>query len=244
LAAGRRATVSDVAQPARPDDVEGHGLGGDDVAVAGDLADAQRLDGPGVAHGVELVAHQQREGVAALELAHGVLDGLDVVAVVLGELVGEQAHDDLGVVAGRERPAFGLQLVHQGLRVGDVAVVRQGDAAGGGHDDLRLRVLLRAAGGGGVAGVGDALVAAQLLDDGRVEDLVDEAHGLVGAHLELAVERRHPAGFLAAVLQHLQAVVQPRGDVLVGGDADDAAVVVRLAVVELLQGKVQSALQA
>jgi hypothetical protein len=157
-----------------------------------------------------------------------------VVAFVLGELVGKQADGDFRVVARVERPSLGLELLHEFRRVRDVAVVRKGDAAGGRHDDLRLRGLLVRAGGRGVPRVPDAGVAPEFLHDARIEDLPDEAHRLVRAHLELAVQRRDAGGFLAAVLERLESVIQERRNVLTSSDPHDAAVVVRLAIVEVV----------
>jgi len=59
--------------------------------------------------------------------------------------------------------------------------VRDGDGPDGALEEERLRVLDPRLAGGRVAGVPDGRVTAELLQRARVEDVCDEAHGLVQA---------------------------------------------------------------
>ena len=118
---------------------------------------------------------------------------------------GDQVEDHLGVRGRLEDRAFADQLVAQGQEVGQVAVVGEGDAAGLEVGEHRLDVADEAAAGGGVAGVADGDVAGQALDQvGAGEGVADMAHVAFGVEA-LAVEGGDAAGFLAAVLQGVQA---------------------------------------
>ena len=124
--------------------------------------------------------------------------------------------DDLGVGGGGEDGAFRDQLFAQSKKVGQVAVVGQGDAAGRHVGEHRLDVAQHAAAGGGIAGVADGGGAGQ--SDRQVlaeEGVAHVAHMLLVMEA-LAVEGGHAAGLLAAVLQGVHAQDHQAGGV---GDA-------------------------
>ncbi len=68
--------VLDVADEAGADDVEGAGLGGEDVAAV-ELADDERADAEGVAGADELLVGQGDEGVGALDLTDRLDEAVD-----------------------------------------------------------------------------------------------------------------------------------------------------------------------
>ena len=167
-------------------------------------------------------------------LHRGLLDGAAGVG-------GQQRGDQRGVVgrlvrqgAGDQRALLGVPLGQPALQlegVGQVAVVAEGDAAGGGGPEGRLGVLPDAGAGGGVAGVADGQVAAQRAERGLVEDLGDQTHVLEDHDLG-AVADRDPGGLLAAVLQRVEAEVGELGHLLARGpDPEDATGVLGAAVV-------------
>ena len=75
--------------------------------------------------------------------------------------------DDLGVGGRLEERAAAHQRPADGERVGQVAVVRDGEAAELEVGEQRLDVAQHRLAGGGVAHVADGDVAVQPADDGR-----------------------------------------------------------------------------
>ena len=104
--------------------------------------------------------------------------------------------------------------------------------------EARLRVLPRRRAGRRVAGVADGDVALQGGERRLVEDLRHQAEVLVDDQ-RAAVADGDAGGFLAAVLQRVQAEVGELGDLLAGRpDAEDPAGVLRgLVVVEKIVGE-------
>src|SRR5690606_20714884 len=101
------------------------------------------------------------------------------------------------------------------------AVVRQRDAVWRVHVE-RLGLVVAFAAGGGIAAVGDADPALEQAHGLAVEHVAHQAVALVHAQVR-AIRRGDACRVLAAVLEHGQAVVEFRRDVLVGNDADDPA---------------------
>ena len=189
-----------------------------------DAADHQRADAVGIAEPGDRVLGEDDGGEGALDLLHRVGDG---GAQVARRVVRDQRRDHLGV-RGRVQPHPLLaQLVAEGGRVGQVAVVGQRDrpAAGVLHD--RLGVAPDGRAGGRVARVADRHPAGQRRQLRLVEHLVDEAH-VLHRHHPAAVGDGDARALLAAVLQRVEAEVGEPCDVAVGGadrvvDAEDAA---------------------
>ena len=209
------------------DDVEGAALGGDDEAVA-EPPQAERPDPVRVAEGDDRVLGHHHGRVGALEPRHHLRDRvLDRLAVVGGE----QRGDDLRVGGAAELDPAPLQLAPELDRVGQVAVVGEGDLAAVVAPD-RLRVLPGAAAGGRVADVADRHVALERLQLLLVEDLGDQARV---AHRRdvAALAGGDPGRLLAAVLQRVEAEVGEAGDVVAGCVyAEDATLVVRSIAVD------------
>ena len=117
--------------------------------------------------------------------------------------------DDLGIGGRLADGAGGDELLAQGEGVGEIAVVGDGEAAGVDVGKQRLHVAQHRIAAGRIAIVADGDVALQALDDaGAGEVVADEAHAALGVELP-AVEGDDAAGFLAAMLEGVQA---ERGD--------------------------------
>src|SRR6476620_8807921 len=188
----------DLAHQFGADDVEGAALGGDDEAVT-EAAEAERPDPVRVAEGDDRPLGHHHGRVGALQPRHRVgdrvLDHLPVVG-------GEQRGHDLRVRGAAELEAALLQLAPELDRVGQVAVVGEGDLAAVVAPD-RLRVLPGAAARGRVADVADRHVAFQRTQLLLVEDLGDEA-GLAHRRDHPALTGGDPGRLLAPVLQRVE----------------------------------------
>ena len=147
----------DVALVLRTDDVQRGRLRGDHPAAEGKPAQDQRPDPLRIAGRVEgVVVHEDEAEGAAHSGQLTERRGHQGLALVGGEERGQQ----LGVGGGvhrraeRQRPGALLDLgdpLGQQVRVGEIAVVRQGDVPGGRAAERGLGVLPDAAAGGGVA---------------------------------------------------------------------------------------------
>ena len=117
-------------------------------------------------------------------------------------------------------------------RVGEVAVVGQGERARGGGAQRRLGVAPHVRAGRRVADVAQSDVAAQALQGLLGEHLRDEALILIHEDL-LAIRRRNTRALLAAVLQGVEGEVGQAGNVLARGPySEDPAVIMRVIVSE------------
>jgi hypothetical protein len=94
--------------------------------------------------------------------------------------------------------------------VGEVAVVAEGDFAFVAINDDGLRVEQGFVAGRGVARVADGERAGKFRENAGLEDFFDFAHGAV--ELEFcAVARDNAGGFLAAMLEGVEAEISGRG---------------------------------
>ncbi len=133
---------------------------------------------------------------------------------------------------GLEQAAAADQGAVQHMGVGQVAVMRDREAAELEIRVERLDVAKNGVAGGGVAVVADGDAAGQLLDHPGVAEIVaDQAHAAMGVEAG-AVEAGDAGGFLAAMLQGMQAQRGDRGGVGHVPDAEDAAFLVQGVVVE------------
>ncbi|MCY1500010.1 hypothetical protein D9M68_340470 [compost metagenome] len=142
--------------------------------------------------------------------------------------------DDFGVGGRLTDGAIGDQLTAKGEAVGEVAVVSDRDAADFKFGKERLDVAQRHFARRRVAGVADGHEAGELCQRRRVGVVVaDEAHALFGAEL-LAVEGDDAGGFLAAMLERMQAERRQRRRVRVPQYAEDAALFVQFIAFEFI----------
>src|SRR4051812_5208723 len=223
----------DVAQQLGADDVQRARLAGHAVAAAG-LAEHERAQPRGVAERGDLLAREHDGGERTLHARHDVGDRvLDAV----GRMRGDQRGDDLRVRRRGEADAAVAQLAVQLDRVGQVAIVREGDLVAV-RTPHRLRVLPRVGPGRRVAHVTDRHVADERAQRLLVEDLVDQPEVALGQDVAAAVGRGDARRLLPAVLEGVQREVREAGDVVLGRiDAEDAALVTRSVAVIRLEAR-------
>src|SRR5512137_494328 len=113
--------------------------------------------------------------------------------------------------------------------VGEVAVVAEGDFALVAVDHDGLGVEQSFVAGGGVARVADGEAAGELREDAGREDFFDFAHGAMDVEL-FAVARDDAGGFLAAMLEGIEAEVGEVGGFGMAEDAEDTTLVVEMIV--------------
>src|SRR5215470_4802092 len=118
----------------------------------------------------------------------------------------QQMHDDFGVAVGLKNRAFVFELAAPLGRVGEISVVTDGNFALVAIDHDGLSVEKRFIARRGIAGVADGRGARQLAQDIGLEDLFDFAHGAMGVEFA-TVARNDAGGFLAAMLQRIQAEI-------------------------------------
>ena len=195
----------------------------------------QRPHAHRIAHAEQRLVGQQQQRVGALDPAQRVDHAVDDGRVVGA---GDQVVDDLGVGGRLEQAADPHQLLAQQVGVGEVAVVGERQAAEVEIGEDRLDVAVRRAAGRGVAVMADRRIALQLGDDRLLaEDVADQAGGAVVVEMS-AVEGDDAGGFLAAMLQRMQAERGVGGGIGSAVDAEQRTFLVKLVevVVEAFGG--------
>ena len=139
-----------------------------------------------------------------------------------GARVGDELDDDLGVGGGLEVGAVALQARTHIAEVHKVAVVSDGDEALGGVDANGLGVEQRRVAGGGVARVADGQMARKLQENVVGKDFGDQAHAFDVGQMQ-AVGGGDAGGFLAAMLQRVEAEIGFARGVGMAVDGDHAA---------------------
>ena len=211
--------VFDVAHVLRADDVERAGLGGED-GTAVELAEHQRPDAERIARADELLVGEADEGIGAFEHAQSFDEAVDEAVAVRAR---HQMQDHLGVGGRLHHGAFAHQLAAQRQAVGEIAVVADGKAAGIELGKQRLHVAQDGFAGRRIAHMADRGVAGQPIDHlAPGEGVADQAEAAFGVEA-LAVERDDAGGFLAAVLERMQAERGNRGGVGMAEDAEYSA---------------------
>ena len=193
--------VLDVADEAGADDVEGAGLGGEDVAAV-ELAQHQRADAQRVAGADQLLVGQRHQGIGALDLLDRLHEAVDDPVLAAA---GDQVDDHLGIGRRLADGAVADEVAAKGQAVGQVAVMGDREAAAVEFGEERLHVAQNRLAGGRVAGMADGGEAVEALDGRPVGEVVADE-----AELALRVEDRSVEGddarrLLAAVLQGVEA---------------------------------------
>ena len=211
--------VLDVAHILRADDVERAGFRGEDRAAV-ELADHQRADAERIARADQLLVGQADEGIGAFELAQALDEAVDETVAARAR---DQMQDHLGVGGRLHHGAFVHQLAAQRDAVGQIAVVADGEAAAFEFGEQRLHVAQDGFAGGRIAHVTDGGVAGQAVDHlAPGEGVADQAEAALGMKA-LAVEGDDAGGFLAAVLERVQAERGDGGGVGMAENAEHAA---------------------
>ncbi len=166
-----------------------HELGVDQIQRAGlarkhpaivQLADAKRTEPMRIAHADQLGLRHDDERKGAFDPAHR-LD--EIVRVSVQARLRHQMQDDLAIDRRLKNGALGLQLLAQLRRVGQVAVVRDGDLAFGAIDGERLRIGDVGGTGRGIARVAHRHRADQIVQHVAVENLRHQSHAAMHAKL-------------------------------------------------------------
>jgi len=141
--------------------------------------------------------------------------------------------DRFGVGGRLEDRAFRDQPLAQGQEVGQIAVVGQGDAARFQIGEHRLNVADETAAGGGIASVPDRGPARQARAEvTAAEGVAHVAHVPLGVET-LTIECGDAAGFLAAVLEGVEAQGGDPGGLRDVPDTEHAALEARGVVVRV-----------
>ena len=190
--------------------------------------EAQRADAHGIAHGDDRVLGHEEQRVGSLHPRQRVGD-----PVLDGDFLArrDEVHEHLGVGVALEDRAACLELGPELVGVGEVAVVADGERAARVVDRDRLRVLDVRAAGRRVADVADRDAPRQLGQLLLGEGVLHEPHRPVRVEL-LAVARDDAGRLLPAVLQRVQAEVGHVGRFGMVEDAEDAALVVKVVVLQ------------
>ena len=224
--------VLHVAHVLRADDVERAGLRGED-RTAVELAEHQRPDAERVAGADQLLVGQADEGVGAFEHAQPVDEAIDETIAVRAR---DQMEDHLRVGRRLHHGAFAHQLAAQRQAIGEIAVMADGKAAGIELGEQRLHVAQNGIAGGRITHMADCGVAGQAIDHlAARKGVADEAEATLGVET-LAVEADDAGGFLAAMLQRVQAERGNRRGVGVAEDTEYAALFTQPIAVEVEEG--------
>ena len=166
----------DVAHEVGADDVERAGLAGQHPAAGAldaDAAEDQRPHAQRVAHAHQRLVRQRDQRIGADHLLQRVDQPVDHGGI---EADGDQVDEHLAVGGGLEQAAAADQGAAQHMGVGQVAVMRHGEAAELEIGVERLHVAQDGVAGGGVAVVADGDAAGQLGDHlGVAEIVADQA---------------------------------------------------------------------
>ncbi len=229
-----------VANQGKAEHVERYAFGGDhvlDAFVGMALTEHDRANRIGVAEADDAVTGDHRHyrvaaAAALVDLAHR---GEDVLLGRLqlaahGKFVGEHVEQHFRVGAGIHMAQIRLvDLLGQLIDIGQVAVVRQGNAVRR-VDVERLCLGGTGATRGGVTDVADPHVADQALHMALLKDVANQA--VILAQKQPAVMARDDTGcILAAVLQYGKRVIQRLIDVRLTDDADNATHARNLSVI-------------
>ena len=211
--------VLHVAHVLRADDVERAGLRRQDRAAV-ELADHQRPDAERIARADQLLVGEADKGEGAFELAQALDETVDETIAARAR---HQMQDHLGVGGRLHHGAFVHQALAQRDAVGQVAVMADGKAAAFQFRKQRLHVAQHRFAGGRIAHMADGRGAGQAVDHlAPREGVADETEPALGMEA-LAVEGNDAGGFLAAVLERVQAERGDGGGVGMVEDAEDAA---------------------
>ena len=228
--------VFDVAHILRADDVERAGLRRED-RTAVELAEHQRPDAERVARADELLVGEADEGIGAFEHAQPLDEAIDEAVAVRAR---HEMQDHLGVGGRLHHGAFAHQLAAQRQAVGEIAVMADGKAAGIELGKQRLHVAQNGLAGRRIAHMADRGVAGQAIDDlAPGKGVADQAEPAFGVKA-LAVERDDAGGFLAAMLERMQAERRNRRGVGMTEDAEHAAFFAEPVRVEIQERRVRS----
>ena len=206
-----------------------HELGADDVERASlrrqypslaEPADNKRPDAERIARADELLMREPDESIGAFDLEQGFDELLDETLLLAAR---DEVEYHLGVGGRLANSAFLDEGFAQSQRVGEVAVMRQREAAGIEIDEERLHVAQDRVAAGRVADMANGHIALQPVDHRpRGEMVADKTEAAFG--VEMAPVEADDAGrFLAAMLERMESERRERRGIGMIEDAEDAA---------------------
>ncbi len=142
--------------------------------------------------------------------------------------------DHLGVGCRLEDRAFANQFAPQRLRIGEIAIVRDGEAARVQLREERLHIAQHGLAGRGVAHMADGRGAGQALDRALLGKMVADESQSALAVKAAAVKGDDARRLLAAMLERMQAQRGDRRGVGEIEDAKDAAIFAKPVAVEIV----------
>lgn len=136
----------------------------------------------------------------------------------------------LGIGCGVEDRAIADQAFSDGQRVGQITIVGNGHPAKLEVGEKRLNVSQGAVTGGGIAHVAYGDRSLEAVNDVLGAEIVaDQTESLVAVEM-FAIEADNSGGFLATVLEGVQAERCGGGGILVAKNAEDAAFVMKMVI--------------
>ena len=197
-----------------------------------ELAEHERPDAEGIARADQLLVGEADQSIGAFDLEQRLDEFLDEVLLLAAR---HEMQDHLGVGGRLADGALLDEPFAECERVGEIAVMAEGEAAGIEIDEERLHVAQDRIAAGRVADMADGHVAFQPLDHGpRGEMVADEADAALGMEMA-AVEADDARRFLAAMLERVQAKRGERRGIGMVEDAEDAALLVQPVLFEPAQ---------
>ena len=221
--------ILDVAHIFRADDVERAGFRGQDRAAV-ERAHHQRPDAERVARADQLLVGEADEGIGAFQRAQPVDEAVDEARFARAR---DQMQDHLGVGGRLHDRALVHEFAPQRQAVGQIAVMADGEAERIEFGEERLHVAQQRLAGGGIADMADRRHAGQAVDDLALGKVVaDEAEPALGME-PVAVEGDDAGGFLAAMLERMQAERGDGGGIGMAENAEHAAFLAQAVGIEL-----------
>src|SRR5579862_3028940 len=211
--------IFDIAHVLGADDIERTGFGGED-RTAVELSEHQRPDAQRVARADQLLVGEAHESVRALEQLQALDKAVDE-AIAMGPC--HEMQDHLGVRGRLHHGALAHQLAAERQAVGEVAVVADGEAASVEFRKQRLNVAQNGPAGRRVTNMADGGLAGQPVDDlAAGKSIAHESKAPLGMKT-VAVKGNDAGGFLAPVLQGMQAERSNGGGIGMAENAEYAA---------------------
>ena len=215
----------DISHKIRADNVKRAGFRGKD-RCAFELSENKWSNAEGIAGPDQFSRSQRDQRIGAVNLAQRIHEPVHHRAVFAAR---HQMNDGFGIGCGLEDRAFADKFVPQDMRVGQIAVMRDGDSAARKIGIHRLDVTYIRTAGRRIARVSDRLRTLELLRMRAVfsEDVADKARMSFSDELH-AVVSNDAHGLLAAMLQGVQAEDRQRTGISATEDAEDRAFLVKL----------------
>ncbi len=198
---------------------------------ASEAAENERPDAERIARADQLLVGEGDKRVSAFNLAQRIDEAVHDAGILAAR---HKLKDRLGVGGGLENRARADEFVAQRDGVGQIAVMRDGEAAAPEIGEKRLHVAQDRFARRRVADMADGGVAGQPVHHLLAGEVVaDEAETALGVKV-LAVEADDARRFLAAMLECMEAESRQRGGVGMAEDAEHAAFLAQPVAVKLV----------